>query len=138
MTGAPRQSVSNRPVVLDASALLALLHGERGADHVAAILPDAVLGAVNLSEVVAKLAERGMSANSIRTALQGLDLDVRAFDADLAYAAGELRRTTRARGLSLGDRACLALAAQLDAVALTTDRSWSGIEVQKASVQVIR
>jgi ribonuclease VapC len=115
--------VTDRPGVLDASALLALLHDERGADRVAAVLPGAVVGAVNLSEVVAKLAERGMSASSIRTALQGLDLDVRAFDADLAYDTGELRRTTRARGLSLGDRACLALAARLGAIAVTTDRS---------------
>jgi len=130
--------VSDRPVVLDASALLALLHGERGADRVAAALPGAVLGAVNLSEVVAKLAERGMPANTIRVVLQGLDLDVRTFDADLAYAAGELRRTTRAQGLSLGDRACLALAARLDAVVLTTDRSWSGAEVPQATIQLIR
>ena len=130
--------MSERPVVLDASALLTLLNGERGTERVAAMLPGAVLGAVNLSEVVAKLAERGMPANSIRMALQGLDLDVRTFDVELAFAAGELRRTTRARGLSLGDRACLVLAARLDAIVLTTDRSWSGVEVTRAEIQVIR
>ena len=96
------------PIVLDASALLAMLNGERGADRVAAMLPGAVIGAVNLSEVVAKLAERGMLAHSIRAALEALDLDVHPFDPEMAFAAGELRRTTRRRGLSFGDRACLA------------------------------
>jgi ribonuclease VapC len=130
--------VSDRPVVFDASALLAMLNGERGADRVAALLPGAVIGAVNLSEVVSKLAERGMPAHSIRAALEALDLDVHPFDADMAYAAGELRRTTRARGLSFGDRACLALAARLRAVAITTDRSWSGVEVPQTSFEIIR
>jgi ribonuclease VapC len=130
--------VTDRAVVLDASALLALLLGERGADRVAAVLPGAALGAVNLSEVVGKLAERGMPPNMIREALQGLDLDVRTFDADLAFAAGELRRITRDRGLSLGDRACLALAARMNAIVLTTDRSWSGAEVPHATIQVVR
>lgn len=110
--------------VLDASAPLALLQGEPGAERVAAALPRAAISGVNLSEVVAKLTDE-----AIRASLAGLDLDVRPFDEDLAYDAGELRPATRARGLSLADRACLALARRLDAKALTADRAWLGLEV---------
>jgi PIN domain nuclease of toxin-antitoxin system len=130
--------VSDRRVVFDASALLAMLNGERGADRVAAMLPSAMIGAVNLSEVVAKLAERGMPAHSIRAVLEALDLDVHPFDSDMAFAAGELRRTTRARGLSFGDRACLSLAGQLRTVAVTTDRAWSGVEIPQTTFEIIR
>ena len=79
-----------------------------------------------------------MPAEAIREALGGLDLDVRPFDMELAYAAGELRRATRAMGLSLGDRACLALAASLDGTALTSDQAWHGMTGEGLSVEVIR
>ena len=115
--------------VLDASAPLALLQGEPGAERVAAALPRAAISGVNLSEVVAKLTDGGLPAEAIRASLAGLDLDVRPFDEVLAYDAGELRPATRARGLSLADRACLALARRLDAKALTADRAWLGLEV---------
>jgi len=108
-------------VVLDASALLALVYAEPGSDVVGALLPNARISAVNLSEVAAKLAEGGMTAPDIHAALDGLGLSVVPFDADLAYAAGLLRAATKAAGLSLGDRACLALAARLGLPALTAD-----------------
>jgi PIN domain nuclease of toxin-antitoxin system len=97
-------------VVLDASALLAFLNQETGKEVVAEFLPGAAVSAVNLSEVVAKLLEATMPVDAVRSALGDLGLDVRPFDAEMAYAAGALRTTTRKRGLSLGDRACLALA----------------------------
>lgn len=124
-------------VVLDASALLVLLNSERGADVVAGTLPGAAMSAVNLSEVVAKLAERGVPEREIRTALDGLGLEIYPFDRELAYLAGQLRARTRGRGLSLGDRACLALGLQLDASALTDDRSWSGLGID-VRIQVLR
>ncbi len=111
-------------VVLDASALLALLNGEDGAEAVAAVLPEAAVSAVNISEVVAKLAEAGMPRKAIRDALQGLPLDVVPFDQEQAYEAGLLRPSTRGIGLSLGDRACLSLALRLALPALTADRTW--------------
>ena len=79
-------------MVLDASALLALLQNEPGADAVAAVLPSGVMSAVNLSEVVGKLVDHGMPADAIRNALDGLPIDVHAFDHAAAYEAGELRR----------------------------------------------
>lgn len=125
-------------MVLDASALLALLQHEPGSDVVANLLPRAVISAVNLSEVVAKLADRGVPRAELRLALDGLDLDVRGFDTDSAYAAGELRRTTRDAGLSLGDRACLSLAMQLGAAAVTADRAWAGLPGGGPRVELIR
>ena len=124
--------------VLDASALLALLQDEPGADAVASRLPNSAISAVNLSEVVAKLTERGVPAAELRQALDGMALDVRPFDTEAAYAAGSLRRATRTLGLSLGDRACLALAMQLDAVALTTDRAWLGLPDVAVRVEAVR
>lgn len=116
--------------VLDASALLALLNGELGQEEVASALADrAWISAVNLAEVVGRLAEAGMPEDSIREALEGLELDVVAFDRGMAFRAGLLRPATRAHGLSLGDRACLALAAFDQRPALTADRSWQSLDV---------
>jgi len=114
-------------VVLDASALLALLNGEPGWERVAATLPGARLGAVNLAEVVGKLAEHGLGRDEIDDALGGLGLVVVPFDADLALGCGMLRPATRERGLSLGDRACLVLAAGLDLPVLTCDGAWKDL-----------
>lgn len=130
--------MSEAAVALDASALLALLQQEPGADVVAALLSRCVISAVNLSEVVAKLTDHGMPAEDIRTALDGLPLDVRPFDQEAAYAGGALRRVTRGDGLSFGDRACLALANQLGLEAVTADRAWSRLPEDTARVIVIR
>ena len=123
--------------VLDASALLALLNGETGAERVAAALrAGSFMSAVNYSEVVAKLDEAGMPAAEIRAALEPLELNVVSFDRGLAYRAGGLRSATRTLGLSLGDRACLALA-QFDALpALTAERSWAKLDTAALSVAV--
>ncbi len=116
--------------VLDASALLAALLQESGSELVAhAIAAGASIGAVNLSEVVSKLTEAGMVEPAIREAIDSVGLDVVPFDAKLAYAAGTLRVATKAAGLSLGDRACLALGRQLGLEVLTTDRTWADLRV---------
>ncbi|MGH7022942.1 MAG: type II toxin-antitoxin system VapC family toxin [Caulobacteraceae bacterium] len=122
---------------LDASALLCLIHREPGWEAVRAGLPGSRIGAVNLSEVIARMSERGMTAEAIDSALRLLDLRVVDFDADQARVTGLLRRETRAAGLSLGDRACLALAAKLGATALTADRAWRDVEVG-VKIELIR
>lgn len=129
--------MSDRFVVLDASALLALLLAEAGSERVAALLPDATVSAVNLSEVVAKLADHGMPAAAIRMSIDGLNLTVRDFDARTAFEAGLLRPSTKTLGLSLGDRACLALARVLGLPAVTTERVWADADVGVV-VEVIR
>jgi PIN domain nuclease of toxin-antitoxin system len=129
--------MSERFYVLDASALLAVFQAERGAERVTECLATSCISAVNLAEVAAKLAERGVPDDAIRESIADLDLDVRPFDGEQALRTGELRPRTRALGLSLGDRACLALAASLDAVALTAERAWQHNAVG-VSVELIR
>lgn len=121
-------------VVLDSSALLCVLNGEAGAERVAEALPSAVIGAVNYAEVVGKLRERGLSAEEVEEVLGGLHLEVRPLTASQAYSAGHLQSATR---LSLCDRACLALAAELGVTALTTDLAWTSL-ASGAKVEVIR
>jgi len=113
--------------VLDSSALLALLLAEPGAEAVTRALPGALLSAVNLAEIVAKLSERGMPAGEARTAVEATGVDIVDFTADQACLCGELRGSTKARGLSLGDRACLALARTHALPVITADRAWAGL-----------
>lgn len=124
-------------VVLDASALLALLNDEPGAEVVAVAIPGSAISAINLSEVVAKLSDAGMPEAAIRQALQGLQLDVLSFDQEQAYEAGLLRTATRNAGLSLGDRGCVNLARRLGVPALTADRTWQALSLG-AVIRVIR
>jgi len=111
--------------VLDASALIAVIFREAGSDVVEPVLKRAAMSAVNLSEVAAKLIDRGYTIADAQASVQAFQLDVRPFDNGQALAAASLRATTRSRGLSLGDRACLALAESLNATVLTADRAWA-------------
>lgn len=124
--------------VLDASALLALIGGEPGADVVAHTIPGAYVSAVNLAEVVGKLTDAGVPNAVVPEILSSLGLIVRPLDGPQAYEVGWLRSATRARGLSLGDRACLALAAQLGLPALTTDRAWKELALDGVEIRLIR
>lgn len=116
-------------VVLDTSAVLAALWGEAGAAQVEPHLPGATISAVNLAELIAKLIDRGADPGQVDAVLDGLGLVVQPFDAAQARTAGDLRRKTRAAGLALADRACLALAATLGQPVLTADRVWGGLDV---------
>jgi ribonuclease VapC len=115
--------------VLDASALLCLLQQEKGPDRVAEALPHAIISAVNLSEAVAKLADAGLSARRISAAIEALQLSVVSFDEEQAELAGLLRPRTRQAGLSLGDRASLALGQMREANVLTCDFAWSSLDL---------
>ena len=124
--------------VFDASAVLAAIFEEPGADRVEALWAqgDNLLCAVNFAEVIAKLAERGMGDADIATVIEGIPLDVIPFDRPTAHQAGLLRPVTKALGLSLGDRACLALGMTREARVVTADRSWK--KVNGVDVDVIR
>lgn len=125
--------------VLDASALLCLLKSEQGAERVLAVMPRAVISAVNLCEVYGKLADAGGSEDRIAQAIGGLHLRVEPFDEAQARRAGMLRPLTKSLGLSLGDRACLGLAQHHGTTALTTDRIWADLpDALGVSVEVIR
>jgi ribonuclease VapC len=131
----PRHHVTDAPVVLDASAVLAAFFNERGADRIVEQMSGALLSTVNYAEVVAKLVDRGTPEEQILEIMAQLDVKVVPVDRDQATTAGLLRATTRDAGLSLGDRACLALAIRRGGVALTTDRAWEAI-ADAAHVQV--
>ena len=127
------------PVVLDASAVLALLFEEPGAETVRAHLRTGVIGAANLAEVLAKLSDHGVPAHEAVRAVTILGLEVAPMTEAQAQRSAEMRSATRAAGLSLSDRACLALAAELGATALTADRGWAGgAEAVGVAVQVVR
>lgn len=111
-------------VVLDASAMLALIQEEPGHRAVEAVMPGALLSAVNLAEVVAKLAERGVPAGRAQALTLALGPRIVDFTAEQAEIAGALRPLTKSVGLSLGDRCCLALAKLTVATVLTSDRVW--------------
>lgn len=126
-------------VVLDASALLAMLLGEPGDKVVQAAIPDSAMCTVNLSEVVGHLARCGSSEVDIRPILDPLPIGMVPFDNDLAYAAGLLLPRTRSARLSLGNRACLALARRSGSKVLTADRAGSTIEsAVGVGIEVIR
>lgn len=103
----------------------------------AEVVARAAIGAVNLSEVAAKLADAGMPEEAVREALEGLALEIRDFDRELAFQTGMLRPTTRSAGLSPADRACLALGRRLGLPVLTTDRAWKGLDVA-VEVRLVR
>ena len=124
-------------VVLDTSAFLAVLFTEPGGDSVTARLDEAVMSTVNHCEVVTKLVDAGFDEARIDAILTSFDVPLHAHDAAQARVAGLLRRATRATGLSLGDRACLALATALDAPVLTADRAWRNLDAGVA-IEVIR
>ncbi len=119
----------NSKVVLDASALLCLLNDEPGAERVLDVLTRSVVGTANLAEVVSKLRECGVSLDEVHEALGGLHLDVRPLSAAQAMIIGDLRPATKPLGLSLGDRACLALAVDLRAEMLTTDAKLASADI---------
>lgn len=123
--------------VLDASALMALIRGEPGADVVVSCLSCAIVSAVNQAEVQTKLVSAGIDESLAWWHIAELRCPSVPFDEDLARIAGGLVRVTRPYGLSLGDRACLALALQRKAAVYTTDAAWKNLNLG-IEVQVIR
>lgn len=115
--------------VLDASAVLAVVLTEPGGDIVRPLIADSLLNAVNLAEVTTRLLDLGFPSARIDSRLARLRFTVVPFDEGLALSAGLLRAQTRHLGLSVGDRACLALAQREQLPALTADRSWTKLDV---------
>ncbi len=123
--------------VLDASALLAAYFDEPGGDQVRGTLPGALLSSVNYTEVIGKCLDRGEAFSDTLRKLAAMGVRIVAHDIRLARRAGELRPLTRSLGMSLGDRACLALAEREGLPALTADRSWKALALG-VDVRLIR
>jgi ribonuclease VapC len=125
-------------VVLDASVLLAILNQEPGADMLTPeLLSGAAISTVNLAEVQSKLVGRGLSPDDAWEAALGPIREAVAFTSEHARLVGYLVAQTRPLGLSLGDRACLALGLALKAPVYTADKSWKKLKVG-ARIHVIR
>lgn len=123
-------------VVLDASAVLAMLRGEAGAKKVEGALVGSRMSVVNMAEVASHYHKLGMPDADVDRMLRPLPIDLIPADAALAREAGRLRRLTVEGGLSLGDRFCLALAKRDGLPAWTSDRKWKEI-ADGAGVKVV-
>jgi len=125
-------------IVLDASAILALLNDESGASQLTdALLADAVASTVNLAEAHKKLVEYGVDPEGAWRRVLVVVSEAVPFTAQHAKIAGNLFLQTKAIGLSLGDRACLALATALKAPVYTTDRVWKKLSLG-ISIHIVR
>ena len=124
-------------VVLDSSAILAVINRERGADRVLAVADGAVVSALIVAEVVSWMAIREAPADKIYQTIENFKLAVQPFHHARAIAAGLLVIKTARRGLSLADRACLALAIELGLPVMTGDRVWRDIDLG-IDIQLIR
>jgi PIN domain nuclease of toxin-antitoxin system len=129
---------------LDASAVLALLNDEEGSEVVSGAIADgAAISVVNLAEVLSKVAERGGDPAAAAAELRKAEGSKRALTIEPLTAAdcvalARLRPITKQRGLSLADRACLALADRLGIPALTTDEAWDDVPNLGIEVRLIR
>ena len=123
--------------VFDSSAILADFLEEKGSDVVQAIDGSRHVSAVNFAEVHSKLFDMGVAGDKISGLWNLSPYVVRDFVRDHALISGEIRPLTRHLGLSLGDRACLALAIREKATVLTADRSWAGLDLG-IEIKVIR
>ena len=124
-------------IALDASALLAFLLRERGHERVGALLNEACMSTVNFSEVLGRFARAGQDVVSIAEKLLAAPIEMVAFSTGQAAIAAALVPETQAGGLSLGDRACLALARERGIRAITADASWAQLNLSIA-VETIR
>ena len=124
-------------VVLDSSAVLAVLLQEKGAETMVPYIGTAQISSANLAEVIARLQDRQASEEQIAGVVAEFLPRTHAMSPAQGVSAGRLRATTRHLGLSLGDRCCLALALDLNARVLTTDRAWAKLDIG-VEVEVIR
>jgi ribonuclease VapC len=121
--------------VLDASALLVLLQKEPGWENIASQIAQSAMSGVNWSEVIQKTLARGGDVVLVRLGIEALGISLIPFTSEDAEQAAQL--WLQAKHLSLGDRACLALALRLGVPALTADKIWEKLEVG-VEVKLIR
>jgi ribonuclease VapC len=122
---------------LDSAAVIALLYLEPGYQRVAEVLDKSAISSVNLAEIFNKLVQKA-SAQEVRELLRPLELQVEDWSEDMAYRSAEFSSFSKSHGLSLGDRACLTLAKQLRATAVTSDRAWRRLPSLGVRIMIFR
>ena len=125
-------------VVLDASALIAYIKREPGAENLIELLPHSIISSVNYAEVTTVLSKLGMTANIIEMTLKNMVGEVIAYDQSQALITGILQVDTQAKGLSLGDRACIALGVIMNIPIYTADKIWAKLEIEGLNINLIR
>ena len=125
-------------VVLDASALLALIKNETGGDIVENLLGSIVMSSVNISEVASILLDSSMALEECKDVIEPFIDSIISFDSELSFATASLKKLTKHTGLSLGDRACIALGIFLDLPVYTADKAWAELKIPKLKINLIR
>ncbi|MBZ5608135.1 MAG: type II toxin-antitoxin system VapC family toxin [Acidobacteriia bacterium] len=123
---------------MDSTALIALVTLEPGHRTVEEMLDRATISAVNLAETIHKLVQKGSTPRVTEALLRQLDLDVVDWSQDMAYRSAEFAVLGKSHGLSFGDRACLTLAKQLGATAVTADLAWRKVPSLSVPVLIFR
>ena len=125
--------------ILDASALLALLNSEIGAELIEPLLPYSIMGTANIAEVIAELDKKlDISPEESQEMVSTMINQIIPLDFNQAIEVGRLRKLTQSIGLSLGDRACIALGIKLEIPVYTTDKAWKNLQINKLDVRLIR
>ncbi len=125
-------------VVLDASALLALIKNETGGDIVENLLGSIVMSSVNISEVASILLDSSMALEECKDVIEPFIDSIISFDSELSFATASLKKLTKHKGLSLGDRACIALGIFLDLPVYTADKAWAELKIPNLKINLIR
>ncbi len=124
--------------VFDASAVIALLRDEPGAQFLEDFAGESLISAVNLQEVVKAMLVHGYPTKIVQEMLAQLELEVMAHKENDAWAAAELAAATRKKGSGLGDRSCMALAIREGLPAITTDKAWTELDIPGLTVILAR
>lgn len=128
----------NNRVLLDASAIIALIKKEKGFQLVDDILAHSSISSVNFSELISSLSREGISSEDIDLMTENIIPEIIPFDHSLSIIAGKLVAITKSEGLSLGDRACIATALQLDLPVYTADKVWADLDIPNLKLKLIR
>ncbi|WP_341757651.1 type II toxin-antitoxin system VapC family toxin [Candidatus Tisiphia endosymbiont of Ditula angustiorana] len=125
-------------VVLDASALLALIKYETGATEVEKLLGNIIMSSVNVSEVAAILLDSDMTEEECKNSIEPFISSIIPFDSEQSFLSALLKKHTKHKGLSFGDRACIALGIKLNVSIYTADKAWYNLEINQADIKLIR
>ncbi|AIL13493.1 hypothetical protein IM40_08335 [Candidatus Paracaedimonas acanthamoebae] len=128
----------NNNVILDSSALLALLKNEPGSDIVESLLGNIIMSSINVTEVATVLLDSEMTLQECQDTVLPFISAIMPYDEELASLTADLRKQTKAYGLSLGDRSCIALGQKMKLPIYTADKTWGELQIENVGIKLIR